>query len=116
MNSYTGKVGGEGVGGLFDDDDLIRFCGGCVESFAVVEDVVSAVEEVVAAVDGVAPEEITGAKMRVSRGGSSGLLSAKWMKSALQNSKGHVVPAPLIGELLSEQVASSPRCCRSKVC
>ena len=34
----------------------------------------------------------------------------------VQNSKGHVVRVPLIGELLSEQVASSTRCCRSKVC
>ena len=80
---YCGEVGGEGVGGLFDYDDLIRICGGCVESLAVVEEVVSAVEEVVAAVEEVAPDEITGAKMRVSRGGSSSLLSTKWMKSAL---------------------------------
>ena len=72
------KWGGEGIGGLLDDEDLTLFCGGCVVSLAVVdeqvvaavEEVVAAVEEVVAAVEEVAPEEITGAKMRVSCGGS----------------------------------------------
>ena len=34
------------------------FCGGCVESLAVVEEVVAAVEEVVAAVEEVAPDEV----------------------------------------------------------
>ena len=72
------------MGGRFDDDDLIRFCGGRVVSLAFDEDAASVAEEVAAAiVEDVAPDGITRAKMRVSRGGSSSLLSAKWMKSAL---------------------------------
>ena len=78
MNSSTGEVGGEGVGGLLDDEDLTHFCGGCHVSLAAVDEVVAVVEEV-------ALEEITGAKMRVARGGSRSLLSAKWMKSALSS-------------------------------
>ena len=65
---------------------MIRFCGGCAVyavSFEFAEDVASVAEEVAAAVEDVAPDEITGAKIRVSRGGSSSLSSAKWMKSAL---------------------------------
>ena len=77
LNSYTGEVGGEGVGGLLDDDDLSRFCGEGFTSGPLAED-----EAACAVADDVAPEEITGAKIQVSRGGSSSLLSAKWMRSA----------------------------------
>ena len=68
VNSSTGEVRGEGAGGRLDDDDLIRFCGGRVDSLVI------------------------------------------------QHAKGHVVRAPLIGELLSEQIASSFSSCWSKVC
>ena len=64
--SSTGDLGGDGVGGLREEDDFTFFCCGA-----------SAVAVAMAAVvEGAAPAEIPGAKMRVARGGSSSLVSA----------------------------------------
>ena len=73
-NSSTGDVGGDGVGGLREEDDFTFFCAGCDVSMVAAANV--AIDE-----EAPAPEEITDAKMRGARGGSTSLVSAKWMNS-----------------------------------